>query len=184
MARLTIRTNILGMCRTRRLWKEDDIEGGAIKPDDIEGIEASVWSEQGSDVEETSFRIDEGSAKRNMPARNLNIMQAAENNPEEVGEIIREEAPDAWDNFDLDIVPDETRDWLIELADALAYLSFDDGKDEDYARRYWYDPWRKLKEDNPEIRGYHIEHPGKREVEKDPEPQISKNAGSAAEANW
>lgn len=171
------------MCRTRRLWTEDDIEGKGADPEDIDHLEPSTWDDQGSSNEEASFRIDEGTTKRNIAKTNLNILQAADNAPEEVMEIIHEEAPSIEEKFDLDGIETGTKDWYVELCDALAYLSFDGEKDDGYAERYWYHPWRKLKEENPEIEGYFIDHPGKNNLEDDSIKQ-SEETDSAAEADW
>lgn len=184
MARLNLRLNIEAMCRTYQLWTDDDIQGERIDPEDIDMVEPATWSEQSSDTEERSFRINEGAAWRNMPLYNFNILQAADNEPDEVMEIIHDKAPDVERKFDLAGIESGTRDWFIELVDALAYLSFHEDKDEDYATRYWYHPWRKLKEEHPEIEGYYMGHPGKDSLEDDEGPKVSEETSSAAQADW
>lgn len=174
------------MCRTRELWSGKVSAGDRLgeEGDALEGIKPSTWRERGSDYEEKSFLVDEGAAERNIPQYTFNILQAAEAEPEMVRAIIHDEAPDVASKFELDTIDVASEDWYKELVDALTYLSVD--KHEDYGRRYWYLPWKKAKEMNPELLGdgRKVIHPGQdaEVVEEDDEPDEQVN--SAADANW
>jgi hypothetical protein len=178
MAKKTVRINIHGLCRAYDLWT------GEVEDDALEGVRRSTWTPQGSDRPEKSFLIDEGEQERNIPALTFNILQAAEANPIRTKEIIHKEAPDIEDKFELDELELGEREWYVELVDALVYLSVD--RYDDYGERYWYRPWQKAKERNPELlgRGRRVSHPG---LDDDDEQEVEEEdvkGESAAEADW
>lgn len=184
MAMKTARININGLCRTHQLWT-GKISAGPVLGEDgpLDGVKPSTWQEQSSEIVERSVLINEGSSWRNIPLDVFNILQASETEPERVKEIIHGEVSDVERKFDLDGIETGTRDWYIELVNALVYLSAD--KHEDYGERYWYHPWQKAKERNPELlgEGREVLHPG-RHAEPEEESGNESEANSAAEATW
>lgn len=185
MANMTVRINIHGMCRSKELWTGSVSAGEYLEEpgDALEGIKPSTWSERASSNEERSFKVFEGSTWRNIPAITFNILQAAEARPDAVREIVHEEAPDVAEEFSLDEKSAGEREFYIELVDALAYLSVE--RYDDYAERYWFHPWQKAKERNPDLlgEGRRVLHPGK-DAEKEEEMRQSENVTSAADAGW
>lgn len=187
MANLTSRINIHGRCRSHELWTGKVSAGDTLRQegDALVGVRPALWSAQGSDVTERSFEVNEGETWRNIPLYTFNILQAAEVEPDAVVEIIYEVAPDIERKFDLGGIETGTRDWYIELVDALLYLSVGDDRYDDYGRRYWYQPWQKAKEKNPDLlgEGRMVIHPGA-DADSEDEDVEPEAAGSATEANW
>lgn len=183
MANMTKRINIIGQCRTKRLWTGSISAGSTIGEEGkaLDGVKPETWSPSGSDRIERSFLVHEGENWRNIPAINFNILQAAENEPEEVLEILYDEAPDVEEKYNFESLEFGSRTWYITLVEALVYLSVD--RADGYGERYWYRPWRKAKERNPDLlgEGRFVEHPGK---DAEPEENDEPISGSAADANW
>lgn len=187
MARLTTRINIHGLCRTYDLWTGSVSAGDKLGEGNgaLDGVKPSTWNEQGSNRTEKSFLVDEGEMERNIPYYVFNILQAAETEPGAVLEIVLDEVPEADEKFDLVDLDTGTDKWYKELVEVLVYLSVD--KYDGYGQRYWYQPWRKAKERNPDLlgEGRMVRHPGKdaEEVEEDP-IEAADNVQSAADASW
>lgn len=178
MVGLTTRINIHGLCRTYELWSDE------VSAEDLDGVEAATWQAEGESTVEQSFRVDEGETERNVPYYTFNILQAAEADPRKVREIIHDEAPTVSQRYDLDEIDVGTTEWFKELVEVLVYLSID--RSEDYGQRYWFLPWQKAKELNPDLLtdGQAIVHPGKDAVEDDEQDGESAITNSAAYADW
>lgn len=185
MANRNKRINILAAVQADRLHNGLVSAGDVLdeEGDILDGVKPSIWSPQGSEKTERSFLIDEGEQWRNIPYNVFNIMQAAEVKPAEVAAIMMEKVPETDEKFDLLDMEPGTKEFYVELAEILVYLSMD--RDEEYGERYWYYPWRKAKERHPDLlgQGRKVTHPGKNAT-RDEEPDVSEETSSAAEAGW
>lgn len=187
MTQLTKRINIHGRCRSGRLWSGKVSAGDTlgVEGEHLDGVKPSTWEPRGSDREERSLRVNEGETWRNIPLYCFNILQAAQNEPAETAAIVMDEVPELEEKFDLLSIEPGTREFYVELAEILAYLSVD--YSEDYAERYWFNPWRKAKERNPDLlgEGRQVIHPGKDATAGDDDQgEPSEEVTSAAEADW